>query len=169
MKKFWILVSVLIISITLTACGQKTYAGVQLDKDKYTQLMMSKENINHLLATLKGFNYRKEATAEAVYAAADKVMAENTKGLTIKETEQVDIQVDNSPHGIKGIIQDAVKNKYAIDSSVASQFHDNFDVIIEGSAKAVSLSENQKQKLVTQLNKDLKIEQRLNHLGTQHE
>lgn len=169
MKKLGLLICTFILGITLAACGQKQYAGVQLDGDKYAQLMQSKKNIDNLLNALKAFNYREDSTADDIYSAADKVMNENTKGLSAKDKEKLDMQVDNAQHGIKGIVQDAVKNKYAIDGSVASQFHDNFDVIVEGSAKAVTYSNIQKQKVISELDKQLKVESRLNHLGAQHE
>lgn len=169
MKKFWLLVCTCFLGITLAACGQKSYAGVQLDSDKYAQLTEGKQNIAHLLDTLKHFNYRKAGTAEKIYEAADDIMTENTKGLSTADKEKLDIQVDNSAHGVKGIVQDAMKNKYMIDGSVASQFHTNFDVIIDSTAKAVTRSDVQAQKVAAELNKQLKVEAKLNSLGSQHE
>lgn len=168
MKKFWLLVCTLLLGGTLAACGQKNYAGVQLDSGKYEQLMKSNNNIDTLLKRLNTFNYQKNNSANQVYEAVDAVMNDNAKGLTTAEKERLDIQLDNSPHGIKGIIQSAVKNKYAVDPSVASQFHDKFVVIIDATAKAVTYSDTQAQKVSTQIAKELHVEKRLDSLGMQH-
>lgn len=168
MKKFWLVVCTLLLGGTLAACGQKNYAGVQLDSGEYEQLMKNDKNIDTLLTRLNTFNYQKTSSADQVYEAVDAVMNDNAKGLTTAEKERLDIQLDNSPHGIKGIIQSAVKNKYALDPSVASQFHDNFAVIIAATAKAVTNSDTQAQKVSTQLAKNLNVEKRLDSIGTQH-
>lgn len=169
MKKIGMIICSSLLALLLVACGQKTYAGVQMDNDKYNQLMQGKQNIDDLLNSLKKFNYRKDSSAEKIYQDADSVMNENTKGLSIADKEKLDIKVDNSTHGIKGIVQDAVQNKYSIDGSVASQFHKNFDVIVNSTAKAVTNSDAQAIRIADELNKELNIEKRLYNLGTQHE
>lgn len=169
MKKLWLLGCVILLGVTLAACGQKNYAGVQLDSNKYEQLMTGRNNIDRLLKRLHAFNYKKASSAEKVYEAVDAVMNDNSKGLSTADKEKLDVQLDNATHGIKGIIQAASKNKYAIDPSVASQFHDNFTVITNLTAKAVTNSDVQAQKVSAQLSKNLNIEKRLYNIGAQHQ
>ncbi|QBO36898.1 hypothetical protein EQG49_10815 [Periweissella cryptocerci] len=169
MKKFVLLLTTACLAFILVACGQKTYAGIQIDNDKYSQLTQSKKNINTLLDTLSKYDYRNSASANAVYRAADKVMSTNARGLDTADKEKLDVVLDNSPHGIKGIIKDATKKQYNVDGSVASQFHNNFQVIIDTTAKAVTHSEVQADKVSSQLNQELNVEKRLYKLGSQNE
>ena len=149
MKKICLLLSALILVVILVACGQKTYAGIQINAEKYSQLNKSKKNVKKLIADLNNFDYRNSKTADKIYQDADKIMANNAKGLSTSDKEKLDIVLDNSQHGVKGIIKDAQRKKYNIDGSVASQFHHNFKVIVDISAKAVTNSQIQANKVAT--------------------
>lgn len=169
MKKVFLLLATACMAFILVACGQKTYAGIQIDNNKYSQLTQSKKNINALLDALEKYDYRNTPSANAVYRAADKVMSTNARGLDTTDKEKMDVVLDNSTHGIKGIIKDATKREYDIDGSVASQFHNNFQVIIDTTAKAVTHSDVQATKVSEQLDKELNVEKRLYKLGSRNE
>ncbi|MBM7544212.1 regulator of extracellular matrix RemA (YlzA/DUF370 family) [Weissella beninensis] len=169
MKRIGLVLSIITLGVILVACGQKTYAGIQISGDKYTQLNEAKVNIKKLLSDLDDFDYRNTKTADKIYRDADEIMLKNAKGLSTSEKEKLDVALDNSQHGVKGIIKDAQRKKYNIDGSVASQFHHNFKVIVNISAKAVTNSQVQADKVANKLNKDLKIEKQLYNLGSKHE
>lgn len=171
MRKALIALGVLIVGLFIafiTLYQQPTYAGVSMPKSDYRQLKTSKQNISQLLDDLDHFDYTKPTTMAAVEKTGTKIIKHNSKNLSASDAKAMR-ETLYGRNGIISITKNAQKGKYNIDASVASRFHDKFEVLIELSVNAINKSSAQRQRIVDKLNSELNIESSIYHIGIQDE
>lgn len=166
-KKILAGLTVLACLVTLTACGQKSYAGVQLTPKKYERVQTETDHIETLVTDLQKFRYDDDKSADKVYKMADKLNTELRPGLSESQKNQLGVALGDGPTGVKGIVKSAVDKQYNFDDEVASQFHANFRIVFDMAAYVVGNSSQQRTKIETQMRKDTNADTELYKIGTQ--
>ena len=167
MRKAFIALGVVIAALLIafiTFNQQPKYADVSMPKADYTHLQESRTNIKRLIDDLSKFNYKKDSTM----AAIEKIANENSKDLSSSDAQTLRDALYGQ-NGIVTIVKAAQTGKYNIDASVASRFHTGFDSIITMSVNAINKSSAQRANIVTQMKKDLNIEEAIYQIGAKHE
>ncbi|GKT02587.1 hypothetical protein ACRYI5_01895 [Furfurilactobacillus sp. WILCCON 0119] len=166
-KKVAAAVTVLMCLVVLTACGRKSYAGVQLSDKKYERVQTSNKNIEALVTALQKFRYDDDKSAQRVYNAADKLNKSLQPGLSTNQRHHLDVALGSGTTGVKGIVQNAASKEYDFDDEVASQFHANFRIVFDLAAFPIGHSEQQRNKVETQMRKDTNADTELYKIGGQ--
>ncbi|GAB6091900.1 hypothetical protein [Furfurilactobacillus curtus] len=167
LKKIVAAVVVLASMVILTACGQKSYGGVQVTQKEYTRVQNENKRIEALVTALQKFRYDNEASANKVYQAADQVNQTLRPGLSEGQKNQLANTLGDGPTGVKGIVKAAVNKQYNFDDEVASQFHANFRLIFDMAAYTIGNSAQQRSKIETQMRKDTNADTELYKIGSQ--
>lgn len=171
MRKAFIALGVVIAALLIafiTFNQQPKYADVSMPKADYTHLQESRTNIKRLIDDLSKFNYKKDSTMAAIEKDAKIIANENSKDLSSSDAQTLRDALYGQ-NGIVTIVKAAQTGKYNIDASVASRFHTGFDSIITMSVNAINKSSAQRVNIVTQMKKDLNIEEAIYQIGAKHE
>ena len=166
-KKIVATFAVLGLLITLAACGQKSYAGVQVSEKKYERVQSENDYIKTLVTALQKFRYDDDKSANTVYKAADKLNQELRPGLSEAQKNQLGVALGDGATGVKGIVKAAVSKQYNFDDEVASQFHANFRIVFDLASFSIGNSVQQRSKIETQMRKDTNADTELYKIGTQ--
>lgn len=171
MKKALIAVFVLLLGFSLAYyfIGGASYAKVTMSRGEYKQIKETKKDISVLLDDLENFNYKKASTMDKIEKDAKKIINLNTNQLSAEDLKKLKNDFYQADFGIVAITKKAQQAKYNLDLSIASQFHDRINSIIELSAANIKQSSAQRQKITEQMQKDLKIDERLYEIGARHE
>lgn len=166
-KKIAATLAVFGLLITLAACGQKSYGGVQVSEKKAERIQTENTDIKTLVTALQKFRYDDGKSATKVYTAADKLNKELRPGLSEAQKSQLGFALGDGTTGVKGIVKSAVDKEYNFDDEVASQFHANFRIVFDMASFSVGNSAQQRSKIETQMRKDTNADTELYKIGTQ--
>lgn len=166
LKNVSIFLMLIVTLVSLSACSQHSYGNVEVSTKEFNRIKTEKRDISALITDLQRFKYDDKETYNHVVNDVNKLNNELKPGLNNNQRNQLDKALGDNPTGIIGIVKNAVANKYNFDDEVASQFHANFRIILDLTAYPLGNSAEQRNKIETQIRKDINLDSELYKIGS---
>ncbi|CAK8053764.1 hypothetical protein [Eupransor demetentiae] len=169
MKKAFLASILIIVSlvVALLFLNQRPrFAGVSLSQNEYHHVTKSRKQVDAMLTDFEGFNHSPKQKLAAIKSDADQIWQSNAKQLGVHDQAKLKEALYGN-QGIVSLAENANKGNYRIDSSIASLLDKDFQVVIIKSTSPLNHSSASREKIIDQLNRQLKAESRLYHLANQ--